>query len=667
MKNNTKLIFIVLIIFCCLSSAFVYFAVIRPEMNKNVAVEYIQQTAEKTFGVPIHENTKIVQDMQYSGKISGVRLIFGTYEQKYNDGNIDFKLIEEDSGEVLQNVEIFLGSVEDNKGVDIMFDESIDLDAKKKYQIIIEPGNGYNENYNVVLWCSLQNEKEYSKNIFSNMTVDEKVEYGCVLMAFYEGDTAVNMTWVLITLLIIVIVCITYIGFVKYYPLHQVFYPLCLLGGIIYLLAVPTLGTFDEQVHMQNVLYHVSNIFEEKVDEQENLYVTKVEYVDYTSALRGWKPSKQKYAQLNQMFQKCYGKKTIEVELETGILKPSYMYLPQSIGGIAGYAFGFNLYTLTFLASITNLIFYALVVGLAIKVIPIAKELLFLLALCPTPLKAAASLSYDAFINSLAFLVIALIIKMLCSQTILIKDYIMAAIAFILISPCKMVYIFLGLLFLAVPMKSFSKKRYFASIFGVTIGAVAMFIIVHFDNILKLVQKSQGTVISPFGLEAYSYFDIFRQPKAIIKLFVFTVTRDLGNIILKAFARIQYIEYPVLLSVGMVVCIVVIFVYSSKIIIPKVSKGFIVLSTFMVSGAIFASAIAWTTKESLTLMGVQGRYFVPVLPLVFLIGKAFVGTEKGSRSIKKVSLIIFLIIQIIGVWVIFDKMMMGNYDSIVSW
>ena len=197
--------------------------------------------------------------------------------------------------------------------------------------------------------------------------------------------------------------------------------------------------------------------------------------------------------------------------------------------------------------------------------------------------------------------------------------------------------------------------------------SIIMLLIVHYDNILNLVAKNQGTMTSPFGSESYSYFDVIQNPKDIIKLFTFTFTRDLGSIIAKAFARIQYIEYPILLVLGMILCIIMVLMYTKNIKISYKNKFIMIFNVLIVSGLLFASAIAWTKKESLTLMGVQGRYFIPVLPICFLLLKSSMRNGDDNSSVRNKWILLFFVIEIIGIWMIFDKMMVGNYDSIVAW
>ena len=674
MRKKEIGILAILIVVCCLIGGFSYVTVLRPHMEKNIAVQCVGREGSNLFAVNIYKGEQIVQNIRYSGDLTGIRLSFGTYGQKYDNGNLNLKLIECNSEMELQNINIELSQLEDNRPLDILFTSKVNFSKDKEYQLILSAGEEYSEDTELAIWCYAQSEEAYSSILFPTLFVDNLEVQGCWVMDIYKDYSEILRLHRLITALLIIVVLTVFICQIKKIQIYKIFIPVGILLGCVYLFVVPVLGTFDEQVHLENILYHTSQIFEDNIQEDVDndsgysSFTTRKEYVEYSMILKDWTPSPQKYVKYENLFESCFdAEEKAEFQLTTSILSPSYLYLPQIIGATIAYACNCNLFTLVFIAAFFNLLFYVVIIGYSIKQIPFAKELLFLLAICPSAIKSAASLSYDGFINCIAFLLISYILKMVYSKKIARKDLLISAIIFVVLSPCKLVYIFMGFLFFMLPIIQKCGKGYLKEILCIGLGAMLMLVAVQFDNIVKLVNRSQGVVMSPFGSESYSYMDIIQQPKAIIKLFIFTITRDFGNIFAKAFARIQYIEYPLFLVVGLVCCIIMVLVYSDKVIFTRKSRIVSVITIFLVAGALFTSAIAWTKKESIVLMGLQGRYFIPILPVCFLLIKSYMKNSKEDVLIKNRWILVFLLIKIIGIWVIFDKMIVGNYDSIVSW
>lgn len=663
-----------LIVVCFLISGFSYVTVVKPHMKENIVVQCVGREGSNLFAVDIRKGKQIVQNIRYSGHLTGIRLSFGTYGQKYDNGNLNLKLIECDSETELQNINIDLSQLEDNQPIDILFTEKVKFSKDKTYQFILSPGEGYKKDTELAIWCYDQNEGAYSTVLFPALFVDTLEVQGCWMLDVCKDYSVILGVHCLITILLIIVILIVFICQIKEVQIYKIFIPVSILLGCVYLFVVPVLGTFDEQVHLENILYHTSLIFEDDIQEDidndaEHLsFITRKEYVDYLMILKDWAPSPQKYVKYENLGENCFNaEEKAEFQLTTSILSPSYLYLPQIVGATIAYVFNCNLFTLVFIAALSNLLFYVIIISYSIKQIPFGKEMFFLLAICPSAIKSAASLSYDGFINCLAFLLISYIIKMVYSEKIDRKDLLIAAVIFVVLSPCKLVYIFMGFFFFMLPIRQKAGKGYFKEILCIGLGAALMLVVVQFNNIRSLMNRSQGVVMSPFGEESYSYLDIIRQPKAIIKLFVFTITRDLGDIVAKAFARIQYIEYPLFLIMGLVCCIIMVLFYSKKIIFTRKNKIVSVGTIFIVVSALFTSAIAWTKKTSISLMGVQGRYFIPILPICFLLLKSYMKNSKENASLKNRWILIFLFIEIVGIWVIFDKMIVGNYDSVVSW
>ena len=90
-----------------------------------------------------------------------------------------------------------------------------------------------------------------------------------------------------------------------------------------------------------------------------------------------------------------------------------YMYYLPALGITIGRVLHFGSMLTFLLGRFFNLLLYTALVGLAIKVIPKGKMILFMVAMLPMSLQQAASFSYDAMINATSILVLAFTVKIL--------------------------------------------------------------------------------------------------------------------------------------------------------------------------------------------------------------------------------------------------------------
>ena len=72
----------------------------------------------------------------------------------------------------------------------------------------------------------------------------------------------------------------------------------------------------------------------------------------------------------------------------------------------------------------------------------------------------------------------------------------------------------------------------------------------------------------------------------------------------------------------------------------------IVLVVIVISGLIFCSLyVQWTYTESIEIQGIQGRYIIPVLPLLFLLlGNIKLKSEITDIRLTKIIVLLLLIV-----------------------
>ena len=147
------------------------------------------------------------------------------------------------------------------------------------------------------------------------------------------------------------------------------------------------------------------------------------------------------------------------------------MYLPQAAGMALVRAFGGSALSLVFAARFLNLLAFLLLTSAAICRMPFGREILCGVGLLPMTLHLAASMSYDAGILGCSFLLCAEILRLAYGKAeertdgtadgkaagafVRGRDLLLLCVLTAALSPCKMVYSCLVLLFLLIPAERF--------------------------------------------------------------------------------------------------------------------------------------------------------------------------------------------------------------------
>ena len=135
------------------------------------------------------------------------------------------------------------------------------------------------------------------------------------------------------------------------------------------------------------------------------------------------------------------------------------MYLPQAAGMALVRAAGGSALSLVFAAKFLNLLAFLLLTSAAIGRMPFGKEILCGVGLLPMTLHLAASMSYDSGILGCSFLLCAEILRLAYGKAagacVRVRDYLVLCLLTAALSPCKMVYSCLVLLYLLIPAERF--------------------------------------------------------------------------------------------------------------------------------------------------------------------------------------------------------------------
>ena len=294
-------------------------------------------------------------------------------------------------------------------------------------------------------------------------------------------------------------------------------------------------------------------------------------------------------------------------------------YLPQSIGIAIGRKLDLSPIILMYMGRVVNLLMWLILVFYAIKIIPINKRLLYLLALLPMSLFQASSLSADSLTNAAAFLFTAVIIKTAYQDNKLnLSLFLMVMILSLTISMSKMTYLpLLGLIFL-IPMKKIENKRaYFAlalSVFSISAIANIAWIRTADNLYIHLVKGSSSRNQLQFILDQPMQF-LNMLYNSLIARGLITIKQYIGVLgwLDTWFPTWFYVLYV------FAIILVVLSDDQSNIKISARERALIFLCLTCSTVLIVTSVYLYWTPVGKDEALIQGRYFIPLGPLFFIM------------------------------------------------
>lgn len=430
--------------------------------------------------------------------------------------------------------------------------------------------------------------------------------------------------------------------------IHILSFVLSLGIGFLFLFATHgmTSTTYDGQTHF--IFYNDLKSTKTEADlqfERDNHRVTGVvEFTDLDT-----KVEKKDY---NRLMNELANNKVNNAIKRRGLL-PSQriIYFPVALVLKISPLFHLNYTTSIFLARVTQLLLYSLVIMWAVKVIPNYKLLCMFLCLCPQMLFFATNFNYDP----------AVIASLILGFSIFANEYFhkekkmnkanvfIAIVAILYGALAKFVYILFLLLFLLLPKEKFLNKKQ-KSLFSIIIVGIVIslflakcFIMITAKSgtstILALGQISPMLQISSVFSHPFSFFSLFWK-EVILKGTVMMFSPE-------TFGRLSYygtmsieISYLLLLFIYLIT-----FIAERKPINMKKRDKIIMLGLyFMIISLIWGGMyLCWTPVGSNVINGVQPRYYIPLLlPILYCFSITPIN-QVNEKSLISLSTILYVI------------------------
>lgn len=439
----------------------------------------------------------------------------------------------------------------------------------------------------------------------------------------------VRIIFVLFSLMLLAVAgFLGYIGFKKkdFYKKHIVKISALLVAifGFVYIFIMPPFSCCDEKYHFLGA-YHMSNqmMFVKddlaerhayvRTEDSEFLLNQKPGIYDYTALTAGenWKGpvNSELVLYTEDKYYDCF-----------------YLgYLPQAIGITIGRLIGLKQLPMMVLARMFSLLTFLIFFILAMRKMPFGKEIIGLIALFPMVLELISAISYDGIVLGMSFYFIAYVLDLtFMKEKVEVKDMIILTAVMAFLAPIKVVYLLLAFMMFFIPKSKFgSTKKYVIA--AASMAAVIALVFLAF-RIGKIIEYAAGdnTKLDYTDADSYTMAQILGDPVWTIKIMINSFWHY-GSMWLENMFGAQLgwmdVEIPHFYIMGF---LILLFIAATK---PAEEPVYYTAKHRCLSWVIFgvisfavvlSMMAAWTPVGLEEVVGVQGRYFLPVLPLSLL-------------------------------------------------
>lgn len=299
----------------------------------------------------------------------------------------------------------------------------------------------------------------------------------------------------------------------------------------------------------------------------------------------------------------------------------------------------------------------------AVKVTPLGQRMLMGISLLPITVSLAASFSYDSGIISLSLLAFAYLMRAVYgSEQLGRRDVIATCVLAALLTPCKVVYAVVFGCALLVPSHRFkSARRAWAFRIGVVAVALGVFVLTRLTSVLALAGTTDGG-LSQRGGEVgrmYTLGVLLDDPIGAVLLFLRSFDVMGGTLWGHTFgSNLGSLQYE-LLAPSWVYGTFFVLVLAASVRsddddtpVPVSHAVFMAFLALCAMLAIWLSmCLGWTFVTENVIQGMQGRYFLPLLPLLFVSARctSFRWAKAGS-AVTLVSVMAWLNVSYI-MWI----------------
>lgn len=300
------------------------------------------------------------------------------------------------------------------------------------------------------------------------------------------------------------------------------------------------------------------------------------------------------------------------------------------VGMLIGRLLGLGAYPVFYLGRMFSALLFVALVTAAVCIAPIGKGIFIAIAFFPITLSLAGSYSYDGSTIGYSFLFLAALLRALFSpEKVGRKTIALLTVSAALLSPCKAIYFLEVGLVLFVPRDRFESHRA-AALSKLMVAGCAMAAVLAFKFSMVATVAGGSPLSTQEGTATNSLFGLAIDPLRTVALLFRTVDSNIDFYWTTAIgSNLGWIQPDLSMPAAYMMLYVFALIYSaqqSETDCLRLAVGWrILFSSVFVAvslAVLFSMATAWTSTAAETIGGVQGRYFLPALPLLLLAARS---------------------------------------------
>lgn len=595
---------------------YVYDTQIRIVMNTTERAEIISASSTEeaeilTFSESEDEIVQIVKCKEET--LTGLGVMISVPEGAVPMGTLAARVTDLNSGEVLSENMLDMANAIDGEYINFLFTHEVNDGAAHSFEIRLTPSE---ELKATELGIYTNEEGDLLTQVHKYFNIFLKKYFFFMFVA--AELFAVLFYWMV---------------FVKKCKVETTVLVSLLFLGLVYnFLLLPYMAP-DERTHI-DMTYRYSNDLlgipytGNEVTLAKRVDDTKIELVE-NPALSNY------YIVFNELLQGVQDDSLVITNTTANTYAPIFVYLPAVLGMTLARLLGFGSIAMLMLARWCNLAFFAVCVWWCMKKLPFGKMALAVIALFPMTIQQCNSFSYDAVITSILFLFSTYIICMTYEdKPIKISDAaIVSVLSGLLVYGKSGVYLPVCLAALLIPTKKFGCLWKKLAVAGSLMG-IAM---------LSYINRNSGTVTQVMATTAetsavgatagnavsmgYTVGFFLQNPWKLIQMLCNTVA-DKSEFYLESIVgqKMGWVEIEIsrVIFVGFLVLFMIsmLKVRGEKQYVTSGQKWWISIVCLLCAGMILMGMLlTWTPFGHVSIEGVQGRYFTPLLLLLSLAGR----------------------------------------------
>ena len=641
-KKNKYVITSIVIFFAFLTAMLIsYNKIWKDKVQSPWAVMKVEDSPnylENKDTIELQNGKDVSQRIQMvSENLTGLAIKFANVDEKAT-GIIEIELLDPNS-KLVEKWKLDCAILQTDGYCNIQLKKDIKVKVGEKYELVIRPrlqdGKG--------LALELSRPSVITGHV--NVTGEKNTSLSLAYKLYDGGGSALKY----LIVAIIITVFVAMLGsllMMKKRKIASAFAVMTFFIGCIYIFVLPPFTVPDESAHIVTVYSKSSKLLGKEVtdeggkviaDSNMGLYFIREEY-----------PTKESYI---RFVKGALGKNSDVITTKESLANPLNVkavgYIPQIVGVSIARILKGSGEQILLIGRLFALLWYCFVMYFAIQIFPLNKMILFAVGLLPMTMQQVCSFSYDSVLLGLCFFLISYILWLIYTKEVVeLKDVLILVCVVSGIVMIKYIYIPIIGLLLFIPKHKINfrvdRKKIAVSMFGM----LSMFEI---GSKMTLITEAaaKNMQIRSDGLYKYSIGYVISNLGDTLIVVTRTVFEKISFFVESMIANpLGWVEIQLPNIIVLGFAIVLIFSAIPNHRSPKITKRMMVTAGFIVvivSGLVLAAMlISYTYVGADTILGVQGRYFLPVLPLVLLI------VQGNKNIIVKNSIESELILAIIG-------------------